>query len=80
MKGITLTDSIAQATFERELGVGYTLVGFEWGEGEPHDIHDFDLEAFGEVEESGCDSKRLKGWVIYKAFEGKIGQIINLKN
>jgi hypothetical protein len=75
----TLTDSQARVRYTRKIGRGSTLVGFEWGEGEPRDIKDFIIESLGEIECSDCDSRREVGWVIYDKFDSSVGNIVKLK-
>tara|TARA_B100000959_G_scaffold283568_1_gene352814 strand:- start:62 stop:313 length:252 start_codon:yes stop_codon:yes gene_type:complete len=76
MKGTK--NSEARARYNREIGSGVILIGFEWGEGS-HLMSDFEIDLLGEVDDSGEDSERGVGWVIYNNFNGRVGDIIKLK-
>ena len=77
MKGTK--NSKALVRYARKIGANVNLVGFEWSEDSKYQMLDFNVESFGEVLDSGQDSERSVGWVLYDDFSGEIGERIELK-
>jgi hypothetical protein len=77
MKGTK--NSEARARYDRKIGANLMLIGFEWSEDSSHMMSDFEIDLLGDVEDCGEDVERSVGWVIYNTFQGKVGDIIELR-
>lgn len=72
----------AKISFEKPIGKGCTLVGFDWdSDGDAvRCVNDFDLNSTGEVLAFGTESKNhIFGWAVYNEFHGEVGDTVNLK-